>query len=929
MILRSMLVFFSLAGLMYTQKLWARPENKDTYQNLVKSYMLTAEKLMNTMPDSAIALSDRALSLARRQGDNYFVAKAYFLLGAGFYNKLEYSQSKEFYLKALRQFEHDDSIADVTRTWLNMSLLYRDMGDIVPAVEYITKAVEVFDKTHDIAGLARAYYLIGGVYWRFGQLNEAVLNYQKAADTWTLAANTPERLKSLTNKGFCYRDAGKLAESVATFNEIVRLAEGQGDTLQLISALRNQSAISTLRKDTTGAFHGYQRALRLATALSDSALMATTCEDIGKFYRTTGSTEKALFYYNKALQYRITTGSPRLLASVYYQLGLLHADRKDYPQALQQFFLSLDKASEANDKSGMAATYKSIAAIFDYTSNYVQSARYCGYAMEIEKELNEPVRLSLTHIMKGNALRNLRQFPEALAEYNAALELRLSRQVTADVAGIYNNIGNVYLDMLDYRKAFGTYQTALEAAKLVRDTLRMAEVFNNLGNAWRMSGNNGKALEYFMVSAEMYKTRSHWYGYSLALRKAGEVLLDENRLVDAFSPFDKAYYAGVGLNDFELIRHAAKGLSDYYQAVGNSAKALAWFRKFSDYTDSVTVAKSNRLLTETQVNYELGKLENKLREARDAVEVLETRSALREMQIRRERMVRWFVTAFALLALGAMAIIFYYLRKNRRINHLLSEKIAVIEQINQQLKSSQDELKSLLATRDKFFSIIAHDLKNPISGLMMASESLVKRSQEYNEEEKQIYHQAMLDSSKHLYALLENLLQWSRSQTGRMAYNPRTIDIAKIVQATVDVLAMQAAGKGVRLVNELAGSLEVVADADMITTVVRNLISNAVKFTPQGGTVMVRATVHAEALQLEVSDTGVGMTKEEMAQLFRIDSEFSMPGTNNESGTGLGLVLCREFVSRHQGTVQVDSKPGAGSVFKIILPQNKYGENKI
>lgn len=917
---RKILLLFFLLSLVIS-KLYARPGTNADFDNLNQKYFVTAERIVNSHPDSAIGLAEEALEIARKGRNPYSTAKAYFILGAGYFNKASYDKSEMYYFRALRQFERTDSTSDITRTWLNLSLLYRDMGDIEHALGYIQKAVEAFDRAKDIAGLARAYYLIGGVYWKFQRFDEAIVNYTKAANTWKLTGNVADQIKSLTNSGYCYRDAGRYNEAQRTFSGVTALARSVSDTALLVSALRNQSAIYLLMGDTAKSLYGYRNALKLAAISSDSSLQATIYEDIGKLYRTKALPGRALSYFMKAYGIRKALSNPKLLASVSYQLGLTYSDLKNYPEALRLFFTALDKARESDDMPSMAASYKSVASIFDYTSNYTQSVRYCKLAMEIESRLGDANRLSLTHIMLGNALRNLHKYEEALKEYSAALDLRISRLNASDVAGIYNNIGNVYLDMREYRKAFTNYNTALEAAKLKADTFRMAEVYNNLGNAWRMTGNNNMAIVNFTTSANLYHLLGHWYGYSLAQRKTGEIYLEMDRLVDAFPPLEQAFKSGEKENDFELLRHAAHSLSDYYSAVGNTAKALLFYKRYADFTDSVTLAKTNRLLTETQVNYELGKLESQLKAARDEVEILETRSALREAQIRRERLVRWFVLAFTTLLGVTLTVIIYYFRRNSKTNILLSEKLAIIEAFNQKLNASEKELKSLLATRDKFFSIIAHDLRNPISGLMMAAESLAIRGDEYDEEEKKAYHQAMLESSKNLFALLENLLQWSRSQTGRIAFNPKMTDLYSLVAETCDVLKIQATEKEISLINQVPPGFSIMADAAMITTIVRNLISNAIKFTHKSGQVSVSATDHNQHFLLTVADNGTGMTPEQVSMLFRIDSGFSMPGTQNETGTGLGLALCQEFVERHQGKIRVDSTPGTGSVFYITIPK--------
>lgn len=238
----------------------------------------------------------------------------------------------------------------------------------------------------------------------------------------------------------------------------------------------------------------------------------------------------------------------------------------------------------------------------------------------------------------------------------------------------------------------------------------------------------------------------------------------------------------------------------------------------------------------------------------------------------------------------------------------------------EKLKLQNEELEKINATKDKFFSIVAHDLKSPFNSIIGFSNLLVERVKENNYDDIEKYADTIQQSSNHAMDLLTNLMEWSRSQTGRMEFNPEYIELVELMNETELLLTGAAEQKFIILKKELPSALTVYADKNRIRTVLRNLISNAIKFTNQGGEITISAIEDKNNFTISVRDTGIGIPPETIDKLFRIDSNYSTSGTQNEKGTGLGLILCKEFVEKHGGKIWVESKLGEGSKFKFTLP---------
>jgi len=245
-----------------------------------------------------------------------------------------------------------------------------------------------------------------------------------------------------------------------------------------------------------------------------------------------------------------------------------------------------------------------------------------------------------------------------------------------------------------------------------------------------------------------------------------------------------------------------------------------------------------------------------------------------------------------------------------------------IEQ-KEKIESYSTELQKINRSKDKFFSILAHDLKGPFNSLIGFSELLINEIQNKDFENIEEYTHIIHQTSNQTFNLLVNLLEWSRSQTGKIEFNPDSFNLANLIDEIISLLKYSAGKKKIKLTTNIPHDLKVFADKNMLKTVLRNLVSNSIKYTKENGSITVSSTDHKNATQISISDTGIGINKENLEKLFLIENTISMSGTNNEKGTGLGLILCKEFIEKHKGKIWVESEVEKGSVFHFTLPK-KY-----
>ncbi len=279
-----------------------------------------------------------------------------------------------------------------------------------------------------------------------------------------------------------------------------------------------------------------------------------------------------------------------------------------------------------------------------------------------------------------------------------------------------------------------------------------------------------------------------------------------------------------------------------------------------------------------------------------------------------------------------------FLDRERNINSELEEKVqlrtAEFQNINRKLKleieerrrteialqESENNLKEANAAKDKFFSIIAHDLRNPFNAVIGFSNLLRENISEFNLDEISEYIGYINDSAINAYTLLGNLLDWARSQTNSIQFNPEDINISDIINSTLVILSGEATKKNITISNSVPAQAVVLADSNMISAVLRNLVSNAIKFTRPGGCISLSSNAGEKFYEFTIEDNGVGIQKKDVEKLFRIDTKVYSKGTADESGTGLGLILCKEFIEKNSGSIRVESEYGKGSRFIFTLP---------
>lgn len=542
----------------------------------------------------------------------------------------------------------------------------------------------------------------------------------------------------------------------------------------------------------------------------------------------------------------------------------------------------------------------------------------------------------------SNAFKN-----ERIAE-----KIFTTRHYDEGLAYISTNMGLVYQEKGEYDTAIEYFYRARILHTKNNNEIGIAAALSCIGETYVLKNNPDSALVYFEKQLQISEKTGHQKYRARALKGIGEGLYQSGKYTEALEMLNQATELCLEKNDFHLlidiriakalilakmgrtkedekemqealvlaiklrfpksIYNFSKGYSEFYKIVGFDEKAAETFQElFELYNSMYKDLQKETIINENQIfgisqNLELAK---------------------NEIAFKKSREIMYYLIFALLLVFGVFHI------RRFRINKMLYNKVRQknfeieleINKKNQALKAlekSEKELKISNATKDKFFSIIAHDLKSPFNAILGFSRVLYEDYEDFEDKEKIEMAKRINEMSQRTYNLVENLLVWSGSQTNRIVFKPEPLSLINIMHDNILLQRPNAEKKNIILHSDIENNTLVFADKDMLNTVLRNLISNAVKFTPDYGLVSVGASEDWKAgtMLVWVEDSGIGIPPEQQELLFEFSQVISVPGTRNETGTGIGLALCKEFIEIHGGTILVESLPGEGSKFSFTLP---------
>jgi len=537
-----------------------------------------------------------------------------------------------------------------------------------------------------------------------------------------------------------------------------------------------------------------------------------------------------------------------------------------------------------------------------YSSNYEDAVAIYYLALEQAEQLHDSILLAKVTLNLGMVYDELEDYDEAINFFHKALLFSKSVKDSSVIAKTYQNIAISYQNKKDLTKALEYNEKANELAILKKDTTMIIDVINNFGTIAYDQKNLVKSLEYYSKALNLYQEIKDRKGIAMAYNNIGLVYLDKNEYEKSIDYFNKSLALATELKMHGFIGDIYSNLTIYYQQKKDFKKAFYCYDRFNAIYDSLAGEKKNKMIYQIQAKYKLGRNTRELEELK-----VKNRSQLNAIDSAKSSQFYW--VAITILVMVLMCTAGYLLFKEKK---LASE-----------LKNKTKELYELNVSKDKFFSIIAHDLKNPFNVLVSYTGILKTDLELFSKEELEQIISDLNEASENGYNLLQNLLIWTRSQTNRIHILKTNFILADIFKDVKGLAELNLANKEQTLSVEIDQNLKVYADKDMISVVLRNLVFNAIKFSVKGSVINLNASLVGSNVRVDVIDSGIGISEESIKKLFTLDKNTMTHGTEGETGTGLGLVLCKEFVEKNDGTIWVESKLGEGSVFSFTIPAGR------
>lgn len=555
-------------------------------------------------------------------------------------------------------------------------------------------------------------------------------------------------------------------------------------------------------------------------------------------------------------------------------MGIAYYNMTEYSKSLTYFKRSLNKRKLIGTKEDLAASYNNIAMVYLEYENY---------------EL-------------------------AIDCINNSMSINLEEGLEVDVAGNLHNLAAIYWEKNDYQTAIDYSKEALSIYEAIGKVDELADTYNNLGNLYSKVNKPGEARDYLEKAHKRYTMDGNSKGIATAKLNIAELLFTLNRYNEANQYLTDALLIAQSIQSKDLLVEIHEYIMKYFKQKRNYAEALKHLKIFESYSDSVYNQLQNDLILEEQVKLDS---ENKRKE----IQAFKKDYELQDVEIQKQKSVGIFLIILMGVSFSTIFLFNVLYNSRKKTNNLIKEKNVQLYYSNQELEVSKQELTKLNHEKDRFFSIIAHDLISPFTSFISLSEILRDNTNTLDEKDIKKYSGWIFTSAKNIYNLVDNLLQWSRSQSGKLNYSPKYLGLNKIVQETVALIKPSADDKSIRILSPVSRNLKVFADADILSTILRNLLNNAVKFTGKNGTISVLTNDTGKMVEVSVTDNGIGIKQEDLSELFQLDRNFTTKGTIGEEGNGLGLILCREFVQAIGGTIHVKSKLKSGSTFKFTIPK--------
>lgn len=618
----------------------------------------------------------------------------------------------------------------------------------------------------------------------------------------------------------------------------------------------------------------------------NNAIKAATLNKIGVVNYFQSKDSIAMYYLKKSLNIYNKTAKKYLQekGQILNLISYIHNREGNYSEALDFHFQALKVREEFGDKNEIAKSYNSIGLFYVNQGDYKSSMSYYKKSLKISKEIGNKKgeAISLNNIATIYVKQGLCEKAEKL--HQKALKIKKELNIKKEIALSYKNIGKLHVCKNDYKGALSNFSIACDINK-------------NLGNY----------VEVADIHLLIAKTSFEQKDYQKAL-----------------THYQKAETFAIRSNASIILNTAYEGLFQTYLILENAKLFMKYYKKSQELKDKNHIQSINS--AEIQVMQKKYEQAEKIRESEILIhknEVLEKEKKLRLLNIRQKNIYLTFLIVGLVALLIITLLIYFQFRMRQKSNETLRKINNKFIQLNHRLLESENKLEKSNQFKTKLLSMVSHDVRNPITSLNALMQLLATDIDSLNKKELKKIVKGLNLRTANVLDFLDDLLNWTSNQSQNLQLKPEVFNVCKLTKKVYNIVLPQLENKSLSFNSEVESSLMIFTDQNILKTVLLNLVSNAIKFTPEQGMIEIKVEKIEEQIQFMVADTGRGITKKSLEKIFNPDIHFTTVGTKQEKGTGLGLQLCKEFVELLGGTIWVESEVDKGSKFFFTVLESK------
>jgi signal transduction histidine kinase len=588
----------------------------------------------------------------------------------------------------------------------------------------------------------------------------------------------------------------------------------------------------------------------------------------------------------------------------YQNIGTLYSLSGDYSTALRFDNQSLQQSLVNGDSLNITIDFNNVANDYYNLGEFDEAYYYFTQSYRVATSIKDSLRMTSALHNVGRVFKELGQYDRALSHFNISQKMSTSIGDNNGIPFSLDEIGDVLIRKEEYDSALLALTQALRQSRLQNIKVLQPRTLTKIARIYLYKKDYRSALAYYDTTYVLHEKTNNRFGIAEVELGRGLVYMAQQKFDDALRVINRSLSIAKETNARILEINCFLQLSKLLEQRGDFQKSLGYFKQYKQLEDSLFSQDMQEKLFRDQMRFET--------EAKDTeIAALSRARDIKDDQIKRQDFIRNILVVVIALSVILLGTVYRSGQRRRQINTLLLQH-------QDDMEKRSEELERLNQVKDKFFSIISHDLRSPINALAGLLDLLDKGA--VTAQELPNHVRELKTRFNHTRTLLNNLLDWTLLQMDKLNLQAAKIGLHKIVDENIQLLA-SVQNKQITLLNTIPNNAYAFADSNTSNLVIRNLMTNAIKFTNDGGTVTISAEEQPSEWVISVKDNGIGITSDIMKILFDKTAPYTTRGTANEKGTGLGLILCKEFVEKNGGTIWVESKVGEGSKFSFTLPK--------